>query len=398
MKILVLTSTFSRWRDDTDPRFVDHLCQSLAQDNTVHVIAPHAQGTLREETVGKVSVSRYRYFFEAGETLAYEGGILPNLKENPLLFLLVPTFLLSQCWMAIRLMRKHDYDIIHAHWIVPQGLVAIVARAISRSRARIVLTSHGGDLFALKGRLLTGLKTWITRRVDALTVVSDTMKRRASDLGLKDPGAIAYIPMGVDSQDTFLPPPDSVRREGLLFVGRLVDKKGVEYLIRGLPLILDSNPGAQLTIVGDGPLSQPLRDLCDELAIADHVTFVGSVTNQEIPSFLKNASVALFPSIVTDSGDQEGSPVAIMEALACACAIVVADYPGATDIIEHGETGLVVPGRSPQALADAVQLLMNDEEMRARLGSNGRDWVQQHYDWNVIGGKFLDLFRSLAGH
>ena len=81
MNILVLISTFPRWKDDTDPRFVEHLCQNLAGEHSVHVVAPHARGALSTETIGKVTVFRYRYFFTAGESLAYEGGILPNLKK-----------------------------------------------------------------------------------------------------------------------------------------------------------------------------------------------------------------------------------------------------------------------------------------------------------------------------
>ena len=395
MNILVLTSTFPRWKDDTDPRFVEHLCQNLAGDHSVHVVAPHARGALCEEAIGEVTVFRYRYFFEAGESLAYEGGILPNLKKNPLLFLLIPFFLLGQGLMVLQLLRKNHYDIVHAHWIIPQGLIALLARELSGSRARIVVTSHGGDLFALRGRLMTGLKKWIARRVDALTVVSETMKERAIATGLTATDAVYCIPMGVDSQQEFTPPPATCTREGLLFVGRLVDKKGVEYLIKALPLILREHPGTPLVIVGDGPLQRSLRDLCHELSVADHVTFTGAVTNWEIPPYLQGTAVALFPSVVTDSGDQEGSPVSIMEALACACAVVVADYPGATDIIQHGATGLIVKGRSPQALADAANHLLGDADLRITLGNAGRTWVQVHYDWSIISSKYSVLFQTL---
>ncbi len=395
MNILVLTSTFPRWKDDTDPRFVEHLCHNLAGAHSVHVVAPHAKGALCEETVGNVTVFRYRYFFETAESLAYEGGILPNLKKNPLLFLLIPFFLLGQGLMVMQLLRKNYYDVIHAHWIIPQGLIALLARGLSGSRARIVLTSHGGDLFALKGWALTALKKWITRKVDALTVVSETMRQQAISNGLKNADAIHCIPMGVDSKAEFLPPPATASRDELLFVGRLVDKKGVEYLIRALPLILQEHPGTQLVIVGDGPLHHLLRALCDELSVADDVTFTGAVTNREISPYLQGAAISLFPSIVTDSGDQEGSPVAIMEALACACAVVVADYPGATDMIEHGKTGLVVKGRCPQALADAANHLLGDKRLRRTLGDSGRAWINDHYDWSVISAKFSLLFQKL---
>ena len=127
MNILVLTSTYSRWKNDTEPKFVDYLCQSLAKENTVHVIAPHARNAATEELLDGIKVFRFRYFLEPWQTLAYDGGILPNLKEKPLRFLLIPFFLASQWLLAVRLLRRHHYDIIHAHWIIPQGLVAILA-------------------------------------------------------------------------------------------------------------------------------------------------------------------------------------------------------------------------------------------------------------------------------
>jgi len=396
MNILVLTSTFPRWENDTEPRFVDYLCQNLAGCATVHVVAPHAGGAAREETFGGVSVYRFRYAPTPLETLAYDGGILPNLRENPLRYLLVPSFVVGQLILTIRLLRRHRYDIIHAHWIIPQGLVAVLSRGFTPTRPAVALTSHGGDLFALKGRLLSRLKAWITRRADALTVVSAAMQEKAAALGLKEIAQISNIPMGVDSRDTFIPPPSSLRREGLLFVGRLVDKKGVEYLLRAMPLILARHPHEKLTIVGDGPLRQTLAELSRALDIADNVTFEGSLANRDIPARLQRTAVAVFPSIVTGAGDQEGSPVAIMEALACGCAAIVADYPGASDIISHGETGIIVPGRSPEAIADAVLTLLDNPERQKALGSKGRAWVQENYDWQVIGARFMDLFRDLT--
>ena len=202
--------------------------------------------------------------------------------------------------------------------------------------------------------------------------------------------------MGVDAQGTFLPPPEGADREGLLFVGRLVDKKGIEYLLKALPLILAKHPNERLTIIGDGPLKHALLEQCRDLDITDHVAFKGSLVNSEIPRFLQQASITIFPSVVTDSGDQEGSPVAIMESLACGCATIVADYPGAADIIDHGETGLIVQGRSPEDIAEAVLRLIDNPKLRLKLGRSGRAQVLAHYDWGVVSEKFLSLFHKLT--
>ena len=396
MKILVLTSTYSRWAGDTDPKFVDNLCQYLSKENEVHVVAPHTSGTATEEMKDGIRIFRYRYSIERWETLAYDGGILPRLKQNKLRLLLVPFFLLAQWLMTVRLLRRHNYDVIHAHWIIPQGLVALLARPFARMPLAIVATSHGGDLFALKGGLLAWLKRWITQRVDHLTVVSSTMKAKAIEQQLKDGSEISVIPMGVDSHGMFMPPPEGSVRRGLLFVGRLVDKKGVEYLIRAMPLVLEKHPDETLTIIGSGPLQESLESLCLDLDLRQRVVFLGSLVNTEIPGYLRSAAVTIFPSIVADDGDQEGTPVAIMEALACECAIVVSDYPGARDIIEDGVNGYLVGQRSAGELAERISSLLANPGAQLQLGKNGRKHVQEFYDWRIISGRFEYVFKQCA--
>lgn len=393
MNILVLTSTYSRWENDTEPKFVDNLCSHLSKDNSVHVVAPHTQNVPTRETLNGIPIYRFRYCLKSLQTLAYEGGILPSLKENPLRLLLVPLFIAGQWLMVVRLLRRNQYDVIHAHWIIPQGLVAVLAIPFARSKPALILTSHGGDLFSLNGKFLTAMKRWINARAQILTVVSSVMKQTAVALALKTEEAIEAIPMGVDSAGVFQPPaPGTPSRSGLLFVGRLVDKKGLEYLLHAMPAIIERYPKEQLTIVGSGPLKADLLSLCAELGIEKHVVFTGALPNHAIPPLLQAASVTVFPSIVTDSGDQEGTPVAIMEALACGCAAVVSDYPGARDVIIDTETGLIVAQRSPAELANAVLKLLEDPALREALGKKGRAAVHKDYDWSVVGQRYLTAF------
>ena len=169
MKILVLTSTYARRQNDIEPRFVDNLCHYLAEadpGNEIHVVAPHAPGIPTREVMDGIPVFRFRYAPENWQTLAYEGGILPSLKQNRLRLLLVPLFVCSQLLLALKLARRNDYDVIHAHWIIPQGLVAVLLGSLLKSRPPVVITSHGGDLFALKGRLLKRVKRWIINSAD----------------------------------------------------------------------------------------------------------------------------------------------------------------------------------------------------------------------------------------
>lgn len=394
MNILVLTSTYPREQNDTEPKFVDYLCRQLAVNSSVHVIAPHDNGIpTREHLDTNLKIFRFRYAPQRWETLAYNGGILPNLRENQLKFLLVPLFLLSQLLLTIKLVRSNRYDIIHAHWIIPQGLVAVIARHFARGQPAVVITSHGGDLFALKGALLSSVKRWVVNTSAYLTVVSSAMKDAAISLGIEK-SKIDTIPMGVDSQQTFTPSADVKRRDGLIFVGRLVDKKGIEYLIDAMPLVLERHPEQHLTIIGDGPLKASLLERCREKCIEHAVTFAGSITNESIPPYLQQSAIAIIPSVVTDNGDQEGAPVAIMETLACACPTIVSDYPGARDIITDGENGLLVPQRSAQKIAEKISFLLENADVREALGRRGRESVQDTFDWTVISSAFESLFHQ----
>lgn len=358
------------------------------------MLAPHAPGAQTEEVLEGIRVHRFRYAPGRLESLAYGGGILPNLREQPLRFLLVPLFLLAQTFAILRLARVYQFDVVHAHWIIPQGLSAALARLLGL-RAPVVLTSHGGDLFALNGRALSALKRWISGRSHGLTVVSSTMRERAASLGLLPLAQIHHISMGVDTEADFQPPAHPAAREGILFVGRLVDKKGIEYLVEAMPTVIAAEPAARLTIVGDGPLATELADRARALGVADAVAFTGAVANHEVPAYLQRAAITVFPSIVTASGDQEGTPVAIMEALACGCAAVVSDYPGARDIIIDGRTGLLVPQKSPEALAQAVLRLYRDPDLRAELGNGGRQHVQHNYDWRVVSARLGQVFEGV---
>ena len=156
-KLLVLTSTLPRWKNDTEPRFVEYLGYELARHFEVVVLAPRCAGAARDEILEhgaqSIRVHRFRYWLAPFESLAYEGGIMSRLRRNPLRVLLVPLFLIGQLHSIRRLHRIHQFDAIHAHWIIPQGLVATMlrnrhvrpgGRASSRPRIRTRCRRRGG--------------------------------------------------------------------------------------------------------------------------------------------------------------------------------------------------------------------------------------------------------------
>ncbi len=390
----MLTSTFPRWSGDVEPPFVYELCRRLSKAFSVHVLAPHAPGALVEETMEGIRVTRYRYFFSRWENLAYHGGILANLKQNPLRLALVPFFIVAQLVVLVRLLSRHQFDCIHAHWLIPQGLIAIFAGLFFKSPPPVIVTSHGGDLFGLKGFVFNRLKRFVALRSAAVTVVSHAMKAVLKELGITE-SRIHVIPMGVDLRSRFVPAVQRPANGTLLFVGRLVEKKGLKYLIQALPLILEKHPHAVLRIVGDGQEKERIFDHIFALDIGEHIEFLGAVANEALAEIYHASDVVVFPSVVAGDGDREGFGLVLVEALGCECATVVTDLPAMRDIIENGKSALVVPQKNATFIAEKINLLLEDDNLRLALGKQGRQYVLERFDWEIIAIQYDKLIRSV---
>ena len=244
-RLLVLTTTFPRWVGDREPPFVFELSRRLTANYEVHVLAPHAAGAQREEVLDGLIVHRFRYAPLQLQQLAYEGGILARLRERRWRLLLVPCLLTSQWWALRRLLRQRHFDAIHAHWLIPQALVALLVPGAAR--CALLCTSHGGDLFGLRGPLFARLKRAILARCDGVTVVSTAMRDEVQRLlpGLEPD----VIPMGTDLGGLFTPAPDVARAaDTVLFAGRLVEKKGVRHLVDAVALLRRQGRGVTLRI------------------------------------------------------------------------------------------------------------------------------------------------------
>jgi len=390
--ILVLTSTYPRWQGDTEPAFVHFLCQRLTSKYRVIVLAPHYPGSAGKETMDGVLVRRFRYFLPFAEKLAYDGGIIANLKNNILKWLLVPLFLTSQFVHMILLARKHKVSLIHAHWIIPQGLLTVLARQLRLipKNIRILCTSHGGDLFSLQSSFLQMLKRFTFRHSDHVTVVSRAMRSQLISMGCSSHN-ISVQSMGVDLTRQFVPDKHAAKTRDIIFVGRLVEKKGVSTLIDAIKLLEKDYPALKVTLVGDGPERSNLAQRCLQLGIEKQVEFAGSIPNDRVPEFYQSAKIAVVPSIVAADGDQEGLGLVAVEALGCGCATIVSDLPALSDVVTPGENGLVFSAGNAAELKDCIASILNDASLFEHLTSNGRQSIIDKFDWQAVGARYLEV-------
>jgi len=391
-RLLVLASTFPRWSGDPEPVFILELSRRLSESFEVTVLCPHAKGANPREMVGWVRVVRYRYAPAFLETLVNDGGIMTNLKRSPWKYLLVPSFILSQFWHVWRMARRGEFDLVHAHWLIPQGLVA--ALQPRKRRAPFVVTSHGVDLHSLRGRLFLWLKRMVVRNATSMTVVSSAMVDLAKEVGaVKD--QLTVIPMGVDVSERFSPDPSVEQSDHeILFVGRLVEKKGVAHLVRAMPAILRVRPDARLTIAGFGPDKEALERLVADLGLESSVEFLGALPQAELPALYRRAAVFVAPFIKATSGDQEGLPVALMEATACGCPVLAGDVEGLHDLLGEHAAEVVFDSRDEEGLATrVVELLNNLPAARARALKLG-EVVRKRFDWDEVARDYADVLMA----
>lgn len=394
--MLVLASTYPRWKHDPEPGFVHTLCTQLNQHYDIRVISPHSYGALQKETLEGVLTYRFRYAPSKLETLVSDGGMLANLNRSPWKWLLVPFFILGMTIATFRQVKIFRPHAIHCHWIVPQGFVLWVMSLFIRLPP-IVITSHGADLFSLQGHIGRLLKRKAIRTASALTVVSRAMAKEAIKLGA-EPHSLHVAPMGFGFSEA---PSQHDRPEGriagrILFVGRLVEKKGLTHLLAIMPDVIEACPEAHLMIAGGGPEREALEIQAKEQGIIDRIRFLGSVPHEELPVLYQSASVFCAPFVQAKSGDVEGLGLVTLEAISFHCPVLVGNVPAIQDVIpkDHQSWSVGDP-RNHRLFSKALIQLLTQPPTTEEL-----ECLQKHiktkFSWQHVGVKYKQIINDLT--
>lgn len=183
----------------------------------------------------------------------------------------------------------------------------------------------------------------------------------------------------------------------LLALGRFVGKKGYDYLLQACRMLTESGLEFQLTLAGDGPRSMQLKHLAKKLGISDRVSFPGFIRYDAVSDLFLSSDLFLMPSVVHSSGDRDGIPTVIMEALMHRLPVIATDVSGIAEVIEDGKTGLLIPEKDPSAIATAVRRMTQDREFAVTTAEQGREKVRKQFDPECNHRKVLDLYTRLLG-
>ena len=358
MRILVTTSTLPARPGDGTPRFVADLAKALSEKAEVAIVAPGAPSAPSQERWGAVAVRRFTYF-RPKRLQRLTPGIVDNVAQSFLAKAQLPGFVGAALVATIRELRRFKPDVVNAHWMVPQGLIAAVCKLRS-APWKLVLHAHAGDVDLL-ARLPLGrtVARFVASRSDAIFTDSAQVRDRLDRLLGRASEALPRS-MGVDL-DRFSaadPLPSPYRGGYVLYVGRLAAKKGVRYLVEAAARWRRRHPDVGLVIIGTGPEEVPLRAEVERLGLRGHVRFMGPQSHDVVASALHGCRVLAVPSIVDERGETEGLPTVIIEGMASGARVVASDVAGAAEIVEDGVNGWLCQPADSDSLAGVIDAVL----------------------------------------
>jgi len=401
-KILCITSSFPQFREDYAGSFVYALAKDLSECNDfdIDVLTPHTPNSQPEETWSKVRVFRYRYWWPlSGETLCSQGSALVNLKQGLHQKLKLFPLIFFQLLNGMFLQIKYRYDVIHCHWLLPQGLIGLVIAKIFK--LPIIVTIHGGDVFRLNGWLFKVIKRLVVSNVSFITVNSSATKKAVNTL-VQNQKNIQLIPMGVSAPVAVSEDRKSEIREKyavgegplLLFLGRLVEEKGVGDFLHAVKILVQQNISVKALIVGEGQDRDRFENLSKSLELENVVKFVGGVPPARVYDYYSAADIFIGPSKISDDGWIEGQGLTFIEAMFSGTPVVATDLGGIADTITNLETGVLVPGSCPEKIADAVKMLLQDKSLYESISIKAKSCVEAKFSRKVSAVSFASLIND----
>jgi glycosyltransferase involved in cell wall biosynthesis len=400
MKICMIASTYPRFDSDGAGRFNRSLAEALSTlGHDVQVVIPYHPTIEPYETPVRIHPFRYSGL-ERWSVMGYANAMDSDRRLKWQAYLLILPFLIKGASALLQLVRQHDFDVIHSHWVLPNGPIGLLGKA--RARSPLFVSLHGSDIyFARKNPLFSAVARQVFRHAQGVTACSPELYESAIELGAS-PTSTRLILWGADPEAFDSHPDTSDLREQLglkedtnvvLGLGRLVGKKGFDILVRAMPDVLASCPRTCCVIAGDGPEGPHLHALADQLGVAKHIRFPGSIPWNQVPEYLHLSELFVAPS-VHDEGNLDGLPTVILEAMAAGKPVVASNVAGMPLAVIHNETGTLVPERDEDALAKAICHLLKNTRLRDRLGEGGRDRVRDELNWHQVAQQFVAMYKT----
>lgn len=390
--ILIIGSTYPRNNEDHQvPWLRETVNRTAARGHRVHVLASSFKAG-PETPIDGIPVYRFRYAPKNWETMTHDEGA-PNKAGSLLSQFLGLLYLLSGTVKALRLARQNQYDMIHVHWPFPHGVMGWIAARLTG--AKYIANCHGAELaMGRRTKWIASFLSFTLRHADGIICNSSHTREEIQKVS----GCHAtVIPYGSTVK---IDPPDErpLYCKGttikLLSCGRLIERKGLDVLIRAIPNILRRH-NVTLDITGNGDMREEWEQLTKELKLENIVTFHGFVSNEKLGQLYRDCDIYVHPSIYDSRGDTEGLGVVLIEALLNEKPVVASGVGGIVDIIHHLRTGILVKEKNQDELTAAIDFVISNPNLASALGKNGREYALWHFNWDRVIDTIEDTYQQI---
>ena len=333
------------------------------------------------------------------DTSAYDADWLNNFGVEVIRDkskILLPTPRVNRA--VARIVKERTIKTIAFGAAAPLGWMSSTLRKAGAER--IVALTHGHEVWWAKVFPFNLMMRRIGSTTDCLTYLGEfTQTAISKALTTKSASAMQKIAPGIDIEHFKAADASALRhslgltgKKVIVSVGRLVHRKGQDFLIESMPQILKQVPDAHLLLVGQGPYRERLEKLVRKHLIEKNVSFIGRIQYKDLPGYICVGDIFAMPSRSRFAGlEVEGLGIVYLEASACGLPVIAGESGGAPDAVIEGVTGFVVDGTNTEQIAKrAIQLLL-DEKLRISMGSAGRAWIEKEWRWQIWASKFSDL-------
>ncbi|UCE75376.1 MAG: glycosyltransferase family 4 protein [Methanomassiliicoccales archaeon] len=385
MKVCTVSTSFPRYKNDYSGSFVFDLAKAMVEQGAeIDVITLYYPGSKKFEIMNGIRVHRFQYWSPSRyQKLATESGIATDLKSNIIARIQLPFLLLFFLLKTHKISKS--CDIIHAHFTL-SGLAAVFSQRIGRKR--IILTCHGSDInYIPESGMVRTISIHTLEKVNKIITVSYALKNKIVDLGISQ-DKIVIIPNSVDTK-RFSPRRTKSNGFEILWAGRMVREKGLEYLFQAMIEVIDKIPDVKLILIGDGEQRKYLEKLAVKIGIRDNLHFVGIKEHSAMPDYMAQAKLFVLPSL------SEGMPLTLLEAMSSGIPIVATKVGGIPEVVKNGENGILVPPGDSKELSKAILRLMENKTLSDELGKNARKLIIDKYSLDSAARKTMKVYTNL---
>ncbi|MBN1233089.1 MAG: glycosyltransferase family 4 protein [Candidatus Coatesbacteria bacterium] len=386
LSICHVVTAFPRSKDDIITPWLIKLLEEMKKNDLTPSVFVSSYKGLKDEEYEGIKVKRFRYFFRKYEDLTHDETTPDRIKSRPWYFIHLCFYMLLGWINLLIFVKKSKFDIVQIHWPLPHALWGFLLKKIS-PEVRIFHRYYGAEVRWLKHSfpVLIPVFRYLLKMADGASANSSVTADAVKEILGRE---ISYIPDGIPFE---IPDKHNDLGYEILFVGRLVERKGLPVLLKAIK-ILKEKYNLKLVVVGQGSEEKHLKKLALDLDINENVSFLGNLHHKGLDERYNKAYMFVLPAVIDSKGDTEGLGVVLLEAMAYKRPVIGSNLGGIVDIIIDNKTGLLVKPDDPEELANAIEKLWTDRKLAEKFAENGFKWLEEKFGWNSIVEGYKKLY------